>query len=304
MSKSSTIPLAGSIFKYLKYMENIQSASAQTLRAYQSDLEQAYGSEKRLQISEAELLGISRKALLRWGQLAPATRNRKAATLKSFLNYLHQENLLQRNLSGLLHLARVPRKLPRYLSIDEVFSLFRSLNADKRSLKRQQELVLLLLLYGCGLRISEACSLKWNQLKWDRRQIHLRGKGNKERLVIVPKTCLVALKELYQIENRPTYLFGEQPLNTRSAYEWIRQRGLAAKLSAPISPHSLRHSFATHLLVSGANLRTLQELLGHSSLQATEKYTHLGLDQLTKTLEKNHPLGNDFRPRKKSVSKR
>jgi len=92
-------------------------------------------------------------------------------------------------------------------------------------------------------------------------------------------------------------------LQTRAAYDWIRQRGARAGLHTPISPHSLRHSFATHLLVSGANLRTLQELLGHSSLQATEKYTHLGLDQLTKALKNHHPLGDRQKVPKKNVSK-
>jgi integrase/recombinase XerC/integrase/recombinase XerD len=189
------------------------------------------------------------------------------------------------------------------LSIDEIFSLLRSIQSESPSLKRQQELVLVLLLYGSGLRVSEACSLQWKQIKWDRRQIHLRGKGDKERLVIIPKPCLQALKNLSQVEKDSPYLFGAEPLQTRAAYDWIRQRGVRAGLHTPISPHSLRHSFATHLLVSGANLRTLQELLGHSSLQATEKYTHLGLDQLTKALKNHHPLGDRQKVPKKNVLK-
>jgi len=114
----------------------------------------------------------------------------------------------------------------------------------------------------------------------------------------LPDLGIEILKKLKKLTD-DDFVFGIEPLNPRVAYEWVRTRGAKAMLMKPLHPHALRHSFATHLLSSGANLRTLQELLGHESLQATEKYTHLGIDQLARTMEMHHPL-NMTEKRKKS----
>ena len=156
------------------------------------------------------------------------------------------------------------------------------------------EKLLFLLLYGTGLRVSEACALKWAQIDLKSRTLRVRGKGSKERIVAFPKSLVPLFQKaqkIHKVESKASStIWGDKELSTRKAYDWIRNRGAKAGLMRPIHPHALRHSFATHLLVSGANLRTLQELLGHESLQATEKYTHLGIDQLARTLEKHHPL--------------
>ncbi len=138
--------------------------------------------------------------------------------------------------------------------------------------------------------MSEACSLRWTDIRMKERVLKVLGKGGKERLVAVPGKVTRALRPL--AGSGDEFVFGAAALDARRAYDWVRDAGRRAGLLKPLHPHALRHSFATHLLASGANLRALQELLGHASLQATQKYTHVSIDQLARTLERHHPLSS------------
>ena len=286
------LDLQNSALKYLKYMEFVKSSSPLTLRAYRTDLEQAFGQniDSGTSFSEPEILNLIRKALHSWAPLSLASRNRKAATLKSFFGWVYQERLSERDLSSQIVCPKVPKKLPHFLSVDEALAVLSSFEANSQSLHSLREKTLFLLLYGGGLRISEACQLRWKDVHFQTRSLRLIGKGRKERVVILPGMAIGVLKYLQDLQREEFVFGGTQALSPRVAYDWIRTRGAKALLMKPLHPHALRHSFATHLLSSGANLRTLQELLGHESLQATEKYTHLGVDQLARTLEKFHPL--------------
>lgn len=291
MSKTP-INIFDSISKYLKYIEFVKSSSPLTLKAYKKDLEQAFGApptDSPSRLSETEILDQARGALNRWAPLSLASRNRKSATLKSFFAWAYQEQLTERDLSTHILCPKVPKKLPHFLSVDEALAVLSSYKNQDPTLPHLRDQALFLLLYGGGLRVSEACKLQWTDVHFETRSVHLLGKGNKERLVILPRLALESLKKLKSL-SEDLYVFGETPLNPRVAYEWVRGRGRKALLMKPLHPHALRHSFATHLLSSGANLRTLQELLGHESLQATEKYTHLSIDQLARTMETHHPL--------------
>jgi site-specific recombinase XerD len=289
----SAIRLYESIDKYLKYMDFVKSSSSLTLKAYKKDLEQAYGfadpKTKPKPCSEAELLSLSREALNGWASLSLSSRNRKSATLKSFLGWAYQEQLTERDLSTQIICPKVPKKLPHFLSVDEALAVLASYDKKDDSVQNLRDRAMFLVLYGAGLRVSEACNLKWSDVHFSTRSLRLTGKGGKERIVVLPDLGIETLKKLRKLSD-DDYVFGIEPLNPRVAYEWVRTRGAKAMLMKPLHPHALRHSFATHLLSSGANLRTLQELLGHESLQATEKYTHLGIDQLARTMEKHHPL--------------
>lgn len=310
MAAISRQALAELSLKYLYFMVFIKSASIETLRSYRLDLLQAFELPKDALPSgrenfsnpaprppasldsEAEdgLLRVCRAAVSRWSTLAPASRNRKAATLKSFLGWLHQQSLISRDLAAQIHAPKVPIRLPHHLSVDEVQALLTHLkNELQQGRPAQEALILILILYGGGLRISEACGLEWSQVSNEGRVLRVRGKGAKERMVTLPP---MAAAWLWRSPSRGLfrYVFGDGPLSTRKAYEIVRQAGSRAGLIKPLHPHALRHSYATHLLASGANLRTLQELLGHQSLQATERYTHLSIDQLARTLEECHPL--------------
>jgi site-specific recombinase XerD len=295
--------LQESISKYLKYMDFVKSSSPLTIKAYRKDLEQAFGSEgKPAGVSiptETELLSIAREAMNGWAGLSLASRNRKTATLKSFFGWAYQEQLTERDLSTQIHCPKVPKKLPHFLSVDEALAVLHSYELEPATPHKLHDRAMFLVLYGGGLRVSEACGLKWSDVHFSTRSLRLKGKGGKERLVILPSMAIEVLQKLRK-DSEGDFVFGLEALSPRVAYEWVRQRGAKAQLMKPLHPHALRHSFATHLLSSGANLRTLQELLGHESLQATEKYTHLSVDQLARTLETHHPLSTTPARRKKA----
>ena len=288
------------IHKYLKYMENIQSCSPLTIKAYTTDLKQTYVDIKTNKflsnyMTDEELWLITRPALNNWGRLSMASRNRKIATIKSFFNWLYQENLIERNFSDLLICPKVPKKIPDFLSVDEITSVIKTYSNRQLSYKELREKILFVLLYGGGLRISEACGLKWKDIDFTYRKLLIFGKGSKERILILPEFCIQNLKKLkseneIHYNEKTEFVFGSQKLNPRTGYQMISDAGAKAGLMNKIHPHSLRHSFATHLLASGANLRTLQTLLGHESLTATEKYTHLNIDALGRMVEAVHPL--------------
>lgn len=291
------------IANFLKYQENIETCSPLTLSAYRLDLKQAFMNsklKKPLHVSNYdELWLITRETLNQWSKLSLASRNRKIATLKSFFKWLFKEKNAPKDYGALLVCPSVPKKIPHFLSVDEVISILNIIEKRAFELKDPKEIfalekqrTLFLLLYGGGLRISEGCNLKWSDIHFSERRILTRGKGSKERFSILPAFCFSHLQNFrkeFNLKNA-TYVFGDAPLHTRIGYEMIRSLGALAQLMNPLHPHALRHSFATHLLTSGANLRTLQTLLGHESLQATEKYTHLGVDHLARLLEQTHPL--------------
>lgn len=307
--------LADLVVKFMYSLEFIDTSSLHTRRAYEVDLCQAFGLNRNAlksryeekpsptglpkRVQEATLLEVCRKALTGWVGLAPASRNRKAATLKAFLSWLHEKGATERDLRAMIHAPKVPRRLPHFLSVDEAVALLKSLRdrqEHENTERVRRERLLVFLLYGGGLRVSEACELKWTNVIDSGRVLRVRGKGGKERLVSLPSQ---ASDFLQSSPRTGEYVFGESPLSTRLAYEMVRTAGAKAALVKPLHPHALRHSFATHLLVSGANLRTLQELLGHSTLQATERYTHISIDDLARTMEQNHPLGERSSSRKK-----
>lgn len=286
MSLSKSIKIQENAAKFLKSLETIDSASPLTVKSYKKDLEQAFGfsfaEKSSLSLPEDELLSQARKAMMKWRGLSPASRNRKAATLKSFFNYLHREKKIDRNLSSQIMSPKVPKRLPNYIGVDEAIGIL-------KIAKDKKDRLLFLLLYGGGLRVSEACNLKWSQVDLPSHTLRIIGKGGKERIAALPVTVI---SELKNTKNKSEFIWGESALNPRTAYEMIRKLGIKSGLMRPLHPHVLRHSFATHLLSSGANLRTLQELLGHKSLAATEKYTHLTVDQLARTMNQHHPLGD------------
>ena len=320
-------------YKFMYSLAFIEKLSPLTQRAYASDLAQAFDIDRSFleidtnsaplhhrfktegrpngadpsneRIPGDELLARCRKALSAWSHLSPASRNRKSACLKSFLNWLLEKQVIDRDLAVLIHGPKVPHRLPHHLSVDEAIALIQCVEKDLRVAKELgtelaqaplhlqnagRDLALILLLYGGGLRVSEAAGLPWANVDVDQRMIRVVGKGLVERLVALPPMSIEALRRLPRMGK---FVFGEVALSTRLAYDIVKSRGRAAALLQPLHPHALRHSFATHLLSSGANLRTLQELLGHTTLQATQRYTHIGLDQLARTMEKHHPLGED-----------
>lgn len=289
------------LVKYLKYMKLRKTGSEHTIRSYQLDLRQAFlEKNSNLHINEDQISEYCRKAQNIWGKLSLASRNRKSASLRSFLHWLYQEQITQKDWASQIQSPKVPQKVPHFLSIDEVLALLNTLEKELKNStnesehnKAQRELVLISLIYGGGLRVSEACKLMWEDIDLNGQTLTILGKGGRERKVSVPGFTLSLLKKVPKNHN---YVFGATPLQTRQAHRMVKGVGVRSGLIKSLNPHALRHSYATHMLSSGVNLRTLQELLGHTSLRATQKYTHLSLDKLAQVVEKYHPLSASQKP--------
>lgn len=274
---------------FLSYLEH-SGASFQTLRAYKNDLIQAFPPEKITLVSDDQALKVAlQSAVEGWSELAIASRSRKIAALKSFLNYAYQKKLIQRPLADHLFIPKVQQKIPHFLSVDDVFLVLKI--CQEQQLNTHE--LLFLLLYGGGLRVSEACQLRFKNFAVSRGEIRILGKGSVERIVPLPERVNEILTTLKKRESEiGEFIFGTQALNPRVAYEWIRGLGRKANLHFQLHPHALRHSYATHLLESGTDLRHLQKLLGHTSMKATERYTHLSMQRLTQVVHQFHPLQN------------
>lgn len=243
---------------------------------------------------DAVIPKLIREAQTLWAPLSLASKNRKYACLKGFLRWLHEEKVLRQDHSAEVVCPKVPQKVPHFLSMDEAMALIESLKNEKTA-RRDRDLALILLLYGAGLRVSEACGLRWSQVNVKDRTLIVKGKGGKERKVAMVRLLAEALRRLPRLSE---YVFPSESkinhhLDSRAAYEIVRRAGGRAGLLKPLHPHALRHSFATHMLSSGTDLRILQELLGHESLTATQKYLHLSVESLSRTMEQTHPLGRE-----------
>jgi site-specific recombinase XerD len=278
------------IVKFLETLAMEEQKAPLTLVAYSNDLKQVFAEKQELTVLELNLTVT--KFLRSISHLSPATRGRKIATLKKFYQFLKLNNIVDEAHPHLVT-PKNPQRLPNFLTVDEAIAVLKSfetlpVEAEARQ-RAQRQHVLFLLLYGAGLRVSEACNLTWQAVNLSRREMRIVGKGNKERAISFPLLLLKKLASVRETQQQK-YIWGEQPLNTRTAYNDITACGLNAGLSHHIHPHALRHSFATHLLNDGADLRVIQEMLGHSNLGATERYTHVTLNQLSQTLEKFHPL--------------
>lgn len=309
MSLQKEQKLAEIAANYLNYLELARTASHLTSKSYASDINQFlqslrigkifYQNQKWAvfgppgPVIKVDLLkSLLRSAQVNWSPLSPASRNRKSACLKSFFKWLLSEGYISEDLASSVVCPKVPTRVPHFLSLDEALALIQGLRRSP-SADSHRDLVLILLLYGGGLRISEACNLKWSDIHFSDRTMRVKGKGSKERLVAMVDLLVSALKTQQKAApEKEKYVFGSKPIDPRVAYEIVRRAGARAGLLKPLHPHALRHSFATHMLTGGTDLRVLQELLGHESLVATQKYLHLSIASLSSTIEANHPLGS------------
>lgn len=297
------------ISNYLYFMHFIESASPHTIRAYTLDLQQFFElqslvfsetapppplpKKQKLQNLEKNIPELLRRIFKQhWGKLTSSSRNRKVACLKSFFQWAHNQSHFETNYSFKIHCPQVPKKIPHYISVDEALNLLDLFTKTHPVGITESHKILFLLLYGCGLRVQEACSLRWQNLNLERNTLLILGKGQKERQIPLPAFVAEFFKTLDRPFLQAFYVLtnSDAPLNPRSAYSLIQSMGKLAGLQKPLHPHALRHSFATHLLTNGINLRYLQNLLGHASLNATEKYTHLNIQHLSEVVQRSHAL--------------
>ena len=280
---------------FLEMLAAERGAARNTLLAYQADLEDfaafAAAHARPPAACDAPLLQSYMAGLQRAG-LAARSAARRLSALRQFHRFLLREGVREDDPTALLDSPRLPRALPKYLTEEEVTAL---LDAARARPEAPLALAALELLYASGMRVSELLSLRRTALASGAAMLRIRGKGGKTRLVPLSEAARAAAMALVAAAAKSEHLFpGRDPRRamTRQGFALVlKQVALEAGLDpARVSPHVLRHSFASHLLAGGADLRSLQTLLGHADIATTEIYTHIPPDRLRAVLETKHPL--------------
>lgn len=299
---SRSLSFADAITRFLEHLRSERRLSPETLRAYESDLGQWRVALTEQGIETLDHIGNDLSPLQLRAYLAKlhATHEkssmlRKLSSLRSFLRYFRRMGLLKRDVGALVPSPKVPRTLPRFLKIEEAATLIETTDVTRPMGKRDR--ALLEVIYGSGLRVSEAVSLDWSDLDLSQGWLQVVGKGGKSRRVPLGGQAVLALEawrlgsEREMGPNTPVFLNrGGTRLTARSVARILTKCVVAAGVSQGLSPHGLRHSFATHLLAAGADLRAIQEMLGHASLSTTQRYTHIDFEGLLESYVKAHPL--------------
>lgn len=296
------------IEQYQQYIYIEKSLSANTIEAYISDIQQFTnfllpGIEDK-NLIDKELLEVKFQTIQAYinflysAGIQARSQAREISALRSFYRYLVYEKLIIEDPTQLIELPKISKKLPEVLSVTEIEKMIAQVDLSKAEGERNKAIVEIM--YGCGLRVSEVIGLKISQLHFEENYIRVIGKGNKERLIPIGQTAIDAI--MAYLEGSRTKvkikkgMEGILFLNRRGSaltremiFIIIKQLGLLAGIEKNISPHTLRHSFATHLIEGGADLRAVQDMLGHESITTTEIYTHLDHDYLRSTIALHHP---------------
>jgi integrase/recombinase XerC len=281
--------------RFLRYLGTERGASEHTIRSYKKDLEtfSEFVGQKVEDVDMADVRGYV--AMLINSGLKKSTVGRRLATVRSFFKFLHREGLIKSNPAKLVNAPKMPRLLPKFLTVDDAISLVEK--PEGIGFLPARDRAILELLYSSGLRVSELAGINIDDVNVREGLVKVRGKGKKERIVPMGRKAVDALKaymiERVLLKKKEKALFLNRSggrLTDRGVRRIVVKYARAILLDGRIGPHTLRHTFATHLLQGGADLRVIQELLGHSSLSTTQKYTHLDIAHLMDVYDKSHPL--------------
>lgn len=293
--------LAALIDDYLA-ARRLENVSPHTLRSYAVDLRQFldYFTPPEGQAPPPERLDAL--ALREWlgslyqRELKPVTLRRKLAAVRSFFRYLEREKLIAVNHAALLRTPKAPKTIPRVPNPGDTNALIDAIaNSDLDRPYLERDLAIFELLYGCGLRVSELCGLNLADIDRGECWVLVRGKGRKERQIPYGAKAAAALERYLEKRSPATgetavfINYRGRRLSQRSVHRIVRFYAVLFAGDSSIHPHTLRHAFATHLLSDGADLRSIQELLGHASLSTTQKYTQVSLTDLMSVYDKAHP---------------
>jgi integrase/recombinase XerC len=296
------------IISFLEYLHTEKGYSNHTVRNYESDLQQFMqfaATKKKLQGKPSDIALIDYKLIRayladRFDTSRRTTMARKLSAIKSFFRFLELRGFCSINPASEIATPKQEKHIPTYLPIDEMFALLEK--PDKEKVSGMRDVSILELLYSSGLRVSELVNLNVEHLDCKTRLVRVSGKGGKDRVLPVGRKALAAivayLEQTVRQRKRCGYSKNQGPLflnyrgsrlSSRSVHKLVKRYSLACGISTDISPHSIRHTFATHLLDGGADLRAIQEMLGHVSLSTTQKYTHVSIDKLMEVYDKSHP---------------
>jgi integrase/recombinase XerC len=289
------------IKEFLRYLKSQRNASVHTVMAYEKDLRK-FGEHtgKNLdwrRVDHQQIRGFL--AELMGNGLSKPSVARALASLRSFYKWMARENLVKQNPAALVSTPKLPKKLPRVPTMEEVNGLLDSSLPEKAAFPLRDR-VIFELLYGCGLRNSELVGIQLDDISWSNEVIRVRGKGKKERLSPLGDAAAAAIREY--LPERQKILAEKQrssasllinlrggSLTTRSVGRIVKAIAVARGLSPDVHPHTLRHAFGTHMLEEGADLRAIQELLGHERLSTTQRYTQLTSSHVTRVYDATHP---------------
>jgi tyrosine recombinase XerC len=297
------------IEKYLKYLAVEKNASPHTVISYENDLTAFLdfcAEQDSIEIEDVNIHSITRLTIRLWlGELSEAgmaksTISRKVAALRSFFKYCFKRGHIEKNPAHLLVASKKDRPLPKTVNSADIERMMESIGNDSATLR--QDKALLELFYGTGIRLSELINLNLSQVDLRNNQISVIGKGNKQRIVPLGKKAINALKEHLETKEQ---LFGSktdsdatkglfhaahgQRMYARNAQRIVEKYLTKHSEVTQKSPHVLRHSFATHMLNNGADIRIIKEFLGHANLAATQIYTHTSVERLKNVYENAHP---------------
>ncbi len=282
---------------FLRYLEVQKDASPHTLRAYRKDLEEfsAFVNKKPEEIEMIDVRGFI-ASQIREGR-EKTTAGRRLAAIRSFLRYLHREGYIKANPAKLVSTPKTQKLLPKFLTVDDAFLLVEQ--PSGLGFIKARDRAILELLYSSGLRVSEVAGLNVEDVNTKEGLVKVRGKGKKERILPVGSKAVDAIKSylveklLLRMRDRAMFLNRRgMRLSDRGIRRIVVKYAKMAGINGTIGPHTMRHTFASHLLQGGADLRVIQELLGHSSLSTTQKYTHLDIAHLMDIYDKAHPLSD------------
>jgi integrase/recombinase XerC len=299
------------IDRFIDHLRIERNASVNTLRSYAADLGQfrnfllskeVFIDEKSGDVSVERIDRLAIRAYLShlFRECKKSSLARKIAAQRSFFRYLVAEGLLPQNPAEMVSTPKQDKPLPIFLPVDEVFSLMDT--PDRSTVWGARDRAILEVLYSCGIRVSELVGLSDGDADYFLGILKVYGKGGKERIVPIGEKAVQALRQYlplrdgvlahWNLRRPPSPFFINSRggrLTSRSVARILQKHILRCGLLRKISPHALRHSFATHLLDAGADLRSIQEMLGHVSLSTTQRYTHISVDKLMETYDRAHP---------------
>ncbi len=290
--------------RFLEMMSAERGAAQNTLEAYGRDVSQflEYCGNVSLKNISADDIADFVQYLSKKEQLSSKTVARKISAVREFFKFLYTDKIIKENPAADVQTPKQQKPLPKFLTQEEIKQLIQAAMEGKTPAERRM-CVMLELMYACGLRVSELVSLPENCINFDKRQIFIKGKGSKERIVPIAPQAIEAIfdylsyRDYFIKEGRKSiWLFPSKSsasghITRDTFFKHLKEIAVSAGISPQkVTPHVLRHSFATHLLNHDVDLRSVQKMLGHESINTTEIYTHIISDKLIKTVQKLHPL--------------
>jgi len=279
---------------YLAHLSLERGMAVNTVNAYRRDLNEFAKATKLTDpLKAAPAKAVEYISLLSKQGRKPATIARKISSLKQFFAYLADSGLIPTNPFATFSAPKISRYHPHYLSPDEIKKILESIDLSTTAGVRDRAIIELL--YGCGLRISELLNLQLKDIEFEAGFVRVTGKGNKQRLIPMGQFAADSVKrwlECKTLDNPPKPLFYSRlnrPFSRPGLWKIIKKRVCQAGISKPVTPHTFRHSFATHLLEGGADLRVVQEMLGHADISTTQIYTTIDRDYIVAEHKRYHP---------------